>query len=140
MTADGPSRIPNLPFFYLLYRTWSHWKAILGGKHVQWLIQNRLIQGAPSEKLDDLYETSALPVDDSPHAPEKVLLSQEQVDAFADKLEMPALSIELERAVWQVESALQEEAGKKAASPTNAEPVKTETHTKTDSSKDKKKE
>ncbi|UKZ60270.1 uncharacterized protein TrAtP1_001552 [Trichoderma atroviride] len=39
--------IPNIPFFYLVYRAWSHWRAINGGKHVQWLIQNKLIQLSP---------------------------------------------------------------------------------------------
>jgi Mitochondrial K+-H+ exchange-related len=104
--ADRSTRIPNLPFFYLAYRAWSHWRAALGGKHVQWLIKNRLIQEAPSTILDNLYKPTAhLAADDSPDAPERLLLTGEQAQSFADKLEMPALASELERAIWQVEQA-----------------------------------
>lgn len=105
--------LPNLPFLYLLYRAWSHWKAILGGKHIQWLIQNKLIREAPSDTLDELYKSTALPLDDSKEAPEKMLLSEKQVEAFSEKLEIPPLAIELERAVWQVERALKTDAEKK---------------------------
>ncbi|KOS18339.1 Uncharacterized protein ESCO_002932 [Escovopsis weberi] len=47
--------IPNIPFFYLAYRAWSHWRALHGGKHIQWLIQNKLLHLCPSKDLDKLY-------------------------------------------------------------------------------------
>jgi hypothetical protein len=100
------SRIPNIPFFYLVYRAWSHWRAIMGGKHIQWLIKHRLLVEAPSETVDGLYGEDAPSLDDSSDGKEKMLLSQKQVQGFCKSLEVPALAIELERAIWQVENAI----------------------------------
>ena len=102
-------RIPNLPFFYLVYRAWSHWKAISGGKHVQWLVENKLLLPSPSKVLDQLYSKAApSPASELAHK-EQLLLTQGQVRNFSETLDVPALEIELERAIWQVEKALQEE-------------------------------
>ena len=100
------NRIPNLPFFYLLYRTWSHWRAVAGGKHIQWLSKHRLLLEAPSETLDQLYDKDSPPIDDGHEHKEEMLLTQDQVKNFSDTLEIPALGIELERAIWQVETAI----------------------------------
>ncbi|OAQ69042.1 mitochondrial k+-H+ exchange-related domain-containing protein [Pochonia chlamydosporia 170] len=97
--------IPNLPFFYLVYRAWSHWRAIAGGKHIQWLVGEKLLKPTPSRTLDKLYgEIRA--VEDGK---ERLLLTQEQVTSFSETLDVPALEIELERAIWQVEQALRED-------------------------------
>ncbi|KAJ6444600.1 protein (fungal and plant) [Purpureocillium lavendulum] len=96
--------IPNLPFFYLVYRAWSHWKAISGGKHVQWLVENKLLQPSPSKILDQLYSSRDATVETSGR--EEPLLTQKQVRAFSEALDIPALEIELERAIWQVDRAL----------------------------------
>lgn len=103
--------IPNLPFFYLVYRAWSHWRAIAGGKHVSWLIERQLLQPSPSKILDELYETGAPTAPATLESPEKerMLLTQKQVRSFAQTLEIPALSMELERALWQVEEAIGKE-------------------------------
>lgn len=98
-------RIPNLPFFYLVYRAWSHYRAIAGGKHVQWLIENKLVQPSPSKILDQLYLQHAPPVEE-PEKKEEMLLTQKEVQTFSDTLDIPALEIELERAIWQVEQKL----------------------------------
>ncbi|OAA32129.1 hypothetical protein AAL_01461 [Moelleriella libera RCEF 2490] len=84
--------IPNLPFFYLVYRAWSHWRAIAGGKHIQWLVAQNLLRPKPSAVLDALYVSH-----------EKPKLTQSQVRSLAKQLDVPALEIELERAIWQVE-------------------------------------
>lgn len=103
-------RIPNLPFFYLLYRAWSHWRAISGGKHIQWLIKNRLLQETPSEQLDTLYDDGAPAIEeDLKDDKERMLLTQDQVQRFSDTLEIPALTVELERAIWQVNKSIKEE-------------------------------
>lgn len=47
--------IPNLPFFYLVYRAWSHWRALSGSKHIQHLLNKNLISPTPSPILDELY-------------------------------------------------------------------------------------
>ncbi|KIE02164.1 hypothetical protein MAJ_01822, partial [Metarhizium majus ARSEF 297] len=99
--------IPNLPFFYLVYRAWSHWRAIAGGKHIQWLVEQKLLKPAPSSTLDKLYgQAPKLAASVSPVDKERLLLTQEQVTSFSESLDIPALEIELERAIWQVEQAL----------------------------------
>ncbi|RDA87002.1 hypothetical protein CP532_6734 [Ophiocordyceps camponoti-leonardi (nom. inval.)] len=116
--------IPNLPFFYLVYRAWSHWRALAGGRHVQWLVENKLLHSAPSAKLSQLYASGRPPKRDDDQ--ETMLLTQKQVRSFCDALAAPALEVELERAVWQVHKALEErqaeaetqsEAGQRSSKP-----------------------
>lgn len=115
--------IPNLPFFYLVFRAWSHWRAIAGGKHIQWLSEHKLLQPSPSDTLDKLYgvkdQQASLPltVSEEEGAKEKMLLTEEQARAFSEKLEMPALALELERAIWQVEEAIQKDIRDAATKP-----------------------
>lgn len=102
-------RIPNLPFFYLVYRAWSHWRAIQGGRHIQWLIKNRLILEAPSETLDGLYSRDgALQIEEKPEK-ERLLITQNKGEQIATALDLPALNIEMERAVWQVNEKLRKD-------------------------------
>lgn len=41
-------------------------------------------------------------------AKEQLLLTKEQVQDFSQALDVPALEIELERAIWQVEKSIEE--------------------------------
>ena len=47
--------IPNLPFFYLAYRAFSHWKALEGAKHLNFLTKNGLFQPVENAALDAVY-------------------------------------------------------------------------------------
>lgn len=122
--------IPNLPFFYLVYRAWSHWRALAGGKHIQFLIQNKLLTLSPSPILDEVYagvqppllstpqpttgpEEEGLPKNVSPNKAkhtdppgEVMLLNQANGKKAAQLLDLPQLEVELERAIWQVETAM----------------------------------
>lgn len=117
--------IPNLPFFYLVFRAWSHWRAIAGGKHIQWLIEHKLLQPSPSETLDRLYGCRegqpALPpvsvAGEEEGAKEEMLLTEEQARGFSETLEMPALALELERAIWQVGEAIEKDTTNPEARP-----------------------
>ncbi|CAK7208488.1 hypothetical protein SBRCBS47491_000109 [Sporothrix bragantina] len=117
--------IPNIPFFYLAYRAWSHWRALSGGKHIQHLLEkeNGLVY-KPSPILDAIYakEKALLKGNSLATAPiregeaiheealEKLLLSNPGGSkAVADAFQSPALELELERAIWQVETALAKE-------------------------------
>ncbi|KAL6896497.1 mitochondrial K+-H+ exchange-related domain-containing protein [Trichoderma evansii] len=101
--------IPNIPFFYLVYRAWSHWRAINGGKHVQWLIQNKLVQLSPSKELDQLYTKDGQAPIEEPSGKEQMLITQKQIRDFSETLNLPTVEIELERAIWQVERDLEKE-------------------------------
>lgn len=125
------SRIPNLPFFYLVYRAWSHWRAISGGRHIQWLIKNRLLQETPSEQLDKLYDDSVPAIEDSKDGKEQMLLTEDQVQRVSDTLEIPALTVELERAIWQVKNKLKEEETK-AQSASKSDKDEAKAHDKKD--------
>ncbi|KAI0482250.1 mitochondrial K+-H+ exchange-related-domain-containing protein [Xylariaceae sp. FL0804] len=114
--------IPNLPFFYLVYRAWSHWRAWAGGKHIQWLVQNSFFTLAPSEILDKIYPAlmpspQGRPQQPSPEPPrdagppkhDQLLLTQEKGRELAQALKVPELEIEIERAIWQVEQAIKKD-------------------------------
>ncbi|KAG5958811.1 hypothetical protein E4U58_005244 [Claviceps cyperi] len=129
--------IPNLPFFYLVYRAWSHWRAIAGAKHIQFLVSKKLLRLTASPVLDALYSQAGAqqktqaptPSDPSssssnPTSRETLLLSQAQVRSFSEKLDVPALEIELERAIWQVEQAIGKEIKEKGSKPPGAEKEK----------------
>ncbi|KAF6841959.1 hypothetical protein CPLU01_00052 [Colletotrichum plurivorum] len=115
--------IPNLPFFYLVYRAWSHWRALEGGKHLRFLLDNKLLALAPSKLLNDIY-TPLIPDSMSPAPPrspadpaasrngspdavkdDEILLSQANGQRIAKALELPELGVEIERAIWQVNHA-----------------------------------
>ncbi|KAJ3956110.1 hypothetical protein N0V92_007336 [Colletotrichum tropicale] len=125
--------IPNLPFFYLAYRAWSHWRALEGGKHLRFLLDNKLLALNPSKLLNDIYHP-LIPANTSPTPSkpatgdvnplkgkdeavkdEDILLSQANGQRIAKALELPELGVEIERAIWQVNHAKkvkQEEAAK----------------------------
>jgi len=126
-------RIPNLPFFYLCYRAWSHWRALAGGKHIQFLLQNNLLTLVPSPIVDEVYHDQKQPLPSTPEPTttiktgpdaedfktlngpdgelpnpegETMLLSQPNGKKMTQALDLPALEVELERAIWQVETAV----------------------------------
>ncbi|KAI0447956.1 mitochondrial K+-H+ exchange-related-domain-containing protein [Xylaria telfairii] len=119
--------IPNLPFFYLAYRAWSHYRALAGGKHLQWLLLKHFYTLSPSETLDTAYPrhlpssnssekepTGPGPdpsygIDKGPQEQEKLLLTQESGRKLAQALDIPELRVELERAIWQVETAIRKQ-------------------------------
>ena len=108
-----PPRIPNLPFFYLVFRAWSHYAALSGSKHLEFLVNQKLVTPQPSKILDELYARGKKPFDNSNPGEERMFLHASDHKRFAEMLELPELSIELTRAVWQVEKVLKAEAEKK---------------------------
>ncbi|OTA93687.1 hypothetical protein M434DRAFT_72717 [Hypoxylon sp. CO27-5] len=129
--------IPNLPFFYLVYRAWSHWRALAGGKHIQFLCDNNLLTLSPSQVLNSIYTPlvpnsstlkepitekdnsakSSTSSDSTGPEEEKMLLSQDNGRQLVKALEIPELEVELERAIWQVQTAIQKEREEKAKPP-----------------------
>ncbi|KAI0486183.1 mitochondrial K+-H+ exchange-related-domain-containing protein [Xylaria cf. heliscus] len=119
--------IPNLPFFYLAYRAWSHYRALAGGKHLQWLLSKDFYTLSPWETLDAAYSPllpsstlseqeptrpSSEPSYESDRGPqeqERLLLTQESGRMLAQTLNIPGLRVELERAIWQVETAIRKQ-------------------------------
>jgi hypothetical protein len=114
ITLIGKIRIPNLPFFYLVFRAWSHWRALSGSKHIEFLVDKNLVNIRPSQVLDELYSTGKRPFETQSVPPEMkshetMVLHESHGRRIAEALKVPELYIELDRAVWQVENALQAE-------------------------------
>ncbi|KAL8777942.1 MAG: hypothetical protein Q9194_002273 [Teloschistes cf. exilis] len=125
--------IPNLPFFYLLFRAWSHWKARSGSQHIDFLLGRQLVHLTRSSSLDLAYalgrmdasmKTLDLEVKDAvegdPNSKpgvepameaERMLLTQSSGRVIADVVEVPELVEHIQRAVKQVEKALRGEKG-----------------------------
>ena len=139
------SSIPNLPFFYLVYRAWSHWRAQSGGKHVEFLVNNNHHALTPSPVVDEVYAAqkellpsapepttdSSVKIVDNPDSPssngaqhpngETMLLSQAEGKKMTQALDLPQLEVELERAIWQVETAIKKRSAEVAAKESQAE-------------------
>ncbi|KIM41021.1 hypothetical protein M413DRAFT_72320 [Hebeloma cylindrosporum] len=52
--------IPNLPFFFCVWRAWSHYRAYKASKYLQSLLEHDLIVPEPSEPLDAVYHMHKL--------------------------------------------------------------------------------
>ncbi|KAJ6780850.1 hypothetical protein PWT90_00537 [Aphanocladium album] len=116
--------VPNLPFFYLVYRAFSNWRAIAGGKHIQWLIENKLLIPSPSKALDLVYAQSPAIKNKASEAKEEILLTHGQIRTCTDTLEVPELETELDRAVWQIEEEFRKEEQKKQEAGASSAPAK----------------
>lgn len=123
--------IPNLPFFYLVYRAWSHWKALSGSKHLEFLLQHNLPTPNPSSELDEVYTAGlmyptrqisrAAPRPTPEQAEEVARVVRQQTDGgkedvmvlqrwngklIAERFKLPDMEVEVERAVEQVEQSI----------------------------------
>ncbi|WWC71406.1 uncharacterized protein I206_105361 [Kwoniella pini CBS 10737] len=49
--------IPNFPFFYVLWRAWSHYRSWRGALYLENLLQNGLIVEKESKELSEVYAT-----------------------------------------------------------------------------------
>ncbi|PHH56111.1 hypothetical protein CFIMG_003489RA [Ceratocystis fimbriata CBS 114723] len=111
--------IPNIPLFYLMYRAWSHWRALAGGKHVRFLLDNNLLRLRDSSKLDAAYTSqnllgdrskatgscSSSTYDQSSEGPERLLLNDASVRKLTTVMNIPEVHAELDRAVYQVQNS-----------------------------------
>lgn len=113
-----------MPFFYLVYRAFSNWRAIAGGKHIQWLLANKLLVPSPSKALDLVYAQSPVAKNEDATAKEEILLTHTQIRTCTDTLEIPELETELDRAVWQIGEELKKEEQKKQEAGASSSPAK----------------
>ncbi|OJI97237.1 hypothetical protein ASPVEDRAFT_36648 [Aspergillus versicolor CBS 583.65] len=128
--------IPNIPFFYLAYRGWSHWRALNGSKHLQFLVEKNLLNPISHPGLVELYakrvsrtleETNrespvAEMVENVEKSDDRILLRMKDAKKLATTLDAPGLALEAERAILQVseqlkapEASQQENSGAKAS-------------------------
>jgi hypothetical protein len=121
----------------LIFRAWSHWRALSGSKHIEFLLDQKLISPKPSKILDEVYSSKTNPFDSknitkdikegTVDLEETLVLHKSDAKRLNEALRIPQLEMEIERAVWQVDKAIQakkdaivREAGK-GATQSNAE-------------------
>ncbi|KAM0724250.1 hypothetical protein Q7P37_000132 [Cladosporium fusiforme] len=123
--------VPNLPFFYLCFRGWSHYKALYGGKLLEHLTSKKKITSTPSAQLDAMYTAGLLHptrqasreaskpseedvervtrvVEAQTHGDEEevMLLQKWNGKLLAEAFHLPEMEVEIERAVEQVEKLI----------------------------------
>lgn len=99
--------LPNIPGFYLLFRAWSHWKAMEGGAHLQYLMTNNAIKFETNKVLNEFYKLRHKEAEgDDP-----LLLEHDgHIAEVASILEAEELEDEIRRAVHQIRHAREAEA------------------------------
>jgi hypothetical protein len=123
--------IPNIPFFYLAFRAYSHWKALSGSKHLQFILEHNALALRASAELDEGYAAgliartremsrkSPAPTREEAQRVARVVEGQtnggtEDVmllqgwngKLLAERFRLPEMEIEIERAVEQVEGSI----------------------------------
>ncbi|KAF2109835.1 mitochondrial K+-H+ exchange-related-domain-containing protein [Lophiotrema nucula] len=123
--------IPNLPFFYLVYRAYSHWKALQGSQHLEFLLENNLPTPNPAWELDEVYTAGlmyptrqisrAAPRPSKQQAEDVAKVVEQQTNngtedvmvlqrwngkLIAEQFKLPDMEVEIERAVEQVENSI----------------------------------
>ncbi|KAJ5224793.1 uncharacterized protein N7469_008296 [Penicillium citrinum] len=113
--------VPNIPFFYLVYRGWSHWRALNGSRHLEFLVDKNLIDPISLPALEQLYAKRASRtldgvqtdtsgpdmVDGMEKSEDRVLLKMSDAKKLATIFEAPELALEAERAIIQVGEQLE---------------------------------
>ncbi|RAK98636.1 mitochondrial K+-H+ exchange-related family protein [Aspergillus ibericus CBS 121593] len=112
--------VPNVPFFYLVYRAWSHGRALNGSKHLEVLLERDLLNPTSHPGLEELYarrvsyalESTGVGkpisemVEEVEKSDDRLLLRMKDAKKLASILEAPDLALEAERAIIQVEEEL----------------------------------
>lgn len=123
--------IPNLPFFYVLYRAYSHWTALRGSKHLEFLLKHGLPTPSPSWAMDEVYTAGLMyptrqisraaprPTQDQADEVAAVVHKQTNNDTedvmvlqrwngklIAEQFQLPEMEVEIERAVEQVQKSI----------------------------------
>ena len=94
--------------------------ALKGSDHLEHILNNRLFQPISTKVIEDLYEeeapdtpdftfVTASQVEEGSLPREKLILTAQSDITVSKALEVPELSGEIERAVWQIENQFKKE-------------------------------
>ena len=131
--ADKVDSVPNIPFFYLCFRAYSHFRALYGGRLLEHLVRKGLVTTTDSQQMDELYAAGLLHPNregsrGAPRPSEDVIqtvagiveaqtnggkedvmmLQRWNGKLIAEDFHLPEMEIEIERAVEQVEQAIKQ--------------------------------
>ena len=103
----------------MLFRTWSHYRALKGGKYLEALLSRDMVTPTASQEMDDIYaaglpstgshpgaqpaSSENVPYDRSEHG-KTMLLKRWDGKLLAETFKLPELEIEVSRACDQVEA------------------------------------
>lgn len=127
-------RIPNIPFFYLCFRAYSHYRALYGGRLLEQLMSKNLVKITASQEMDEMYtagllhpnrkasreatyptkaetEQVARVIEAQTHGGKEdvMVLQRWNGKLIGERFRLPEMEIEIERAVEQVEQAIEKE-------------------------------
>lgn len=104
---------------------WLIGTALRGSDHLEFIVEHRLFSPNSPKQIEDLYDKIAPDLDysfvtrnqilEGSLPPEQVILTEGSHVQIAKTLQVPELSGEVERAVWQVENALKKDESKSPA-------------------------
>ncbi|BFZ61482.1 hypothetical protein YB2330_002548 [Saitoella coloradoensis] len=102
--------IPNIPFFVMAFRAWSHWKAMVGGKHLRALVENGELKPTPVKELEEYYkEVPKEPLPDKfwetsngVNEDLEIILDEARIPELSDTLGCPEIAPELYRMITQL--------------------------------------
>jgi hypothetical protein len=114
--------LPNFPFFYAVYRIWSHHKgtcldfiwfiiALKGGDYLEQLIRENALISEPSEILDKVYALKSAPMLTGSDIPfdtskEELLISKDQFASIAEQFDDNEIAVLGKRAISQITKQL----------------------------------
>lgn len=114
--------IPNLPFFYLVYRAYSHWKAYKSSQYLSNLIGQNRVQPTESKELDEIFSSTPPPPEPAKEdasgeaitkepakEDDRMLLLAHHIPMLMEKMDFPEwVKPDLRRARLQVEQSVTE--------------------------------
>ncbi|TFK52229.1 hypothetical protein OE88DRAFT_1657365 [Heliocybe sulcata] len=114
--------MPNLPFFFCVWRAWHHWRAFKASQYLEALLERGSIVPEPSEELDQIYASNRPQDPTSPYSSSKaasgtetnstteggdaagILLSRDAVPSIMSRFDMPpAAAADIYRALAQAD-------------------------------------
>ncbi|KAH8114328.1 mitochondrial K+-H+ exchange-related-domain-containing protein [Phellopilus nigrolimitatus] len=92
--------IPNLPFFFCVWRSWHHYKAFKASSYLEALLKRGLIEPESNIGLDRIYEkyrpasdsSTTLPLGSRSNVEGRILLSKEAVPKIVSFFELPPIA------------------------------------------------
>lgn len=94
---------------YMAFRTWSHYRALYGGKYLETLLSRDLVTPVASQEMDDAYATELSTSGSNKHlepqtdGEEALMLEKSGAKHLAKVFALPELEVEITRAIDQVE-------------------------------------
>lgn len=76
--------LPNIPFFWVLFRTYSHWRALQGSERLQLLVSDCSDQWKVLEKEEINSANKGSPSENAPYSPLKLRPSK-KLDVFLER-------------------------------------------------------